>query len=122
MMTFKQAFNKMTLDSELIKRNGWYGYWEWKDGTIFMHSKNGKILDIRNTTDVSYTVRNMLEDDWEVATIENCPLLKEKANYSDNQSACQSATHANNLQNSSTISTKVRFADNAYGSPSMISI
>ena len=76
MMTFKEAFNEMVLNGALIKRTSWAGYWKWENGTIMMHCKEGNVIDIRDTRDVSYTIRGMLKDDWEIATTENSPLLE----------------------------------------------
>ena len=78
MMTFKEAFNEMVLNGALVKRTTWLGYWKWENGTIMMYTKEGKIMDIRDTRDVSYTIRGMLKDDWEIATPENSPLLRNK--------------------------------------------
>lgn len=70
----------MKFDFELLKkgtplkRKSWGGYWKWKNNTIMMHCKNGKVLDIRETDDVDFTMSNVLANDWEVATNENCTI------------------------------------------------
>ena len=91
MMTFKEAFNEMVLNGALIKRTSWAGYWKWENGTIMMHCKEGNVMDIRHTRDVSYTIRGMLKDDWEIATTENSPLLEKEVQDELNSSSYVSA-------------------------------
>ena len=105
MITFKEAFNEMVLNGALIKRTTWSGYWAWENGTIMMHTKEGKVIDIRETRDVSYTIRGMLKDDWEIATENNCPLLASEKNYTCSVASAASAlgggTYIGNFSNSS---------------------
>ncbi|MCX0360048.1 hypothetical protein LI034_03405 [Clostridium perfringens] len=44
------------------------GYWIWDNEkeSIFMHCKDGKVLDIRETQDVYFTFSNVAREDWEV--------------------------------------------------------
>ena len=65
-MKFKDAFDIMVRDGKEIKRKSWSGFWRWQNGTIWITTREGETIDIRETTDVSYTIRNMLEDDWEI--------------------------------------------------------
>lgn len=76
MMTFAEAFEKMRSEGAFIKCSTWLGYWAWENDTIMMYTKEGNIMDIRETQDVAYTVKNMLRDDWEIATPENSPVLR----------------------------------------------
>lgn len=64
-MKFKDAFNEAVINGKIIRRKSWSGYWYWDNGTILIVSK-GETTDIRETRDVSYTIRNTFEDDWEV--------------------------------------------------------
>ena len=75
-MLWKDAFNIMK-EGGKIKLPSWGGYWYWdKDKqSIFMHCKDGSIMDIRETVMVDYTFSNIGEDQWMVATEENCPVL-----------------------------------------------
>ena len=75
-MLWKDAFNIMK-EGGKIKLPSWSGYWYWdKDKqSIFMHCKDGTVMDIRETVMVDYTFSNIGEDQWMVATKENCPLL-----------------------------------------------
>lgn len=75
-LTFKEAFELMLLGFKL-KRPSWGGYWFWDDEakTIKLRTKDNEYLDIRETKDVEYAVRNTLADDWMTATSMNCPML-----------------------------------------------
>ena len=75
-MKFKQAFEAMKYGAK-VKLPSWAGYWRWdeKKQTIMMHCKDGKILDIRETDRVEYTLVNLLSDEWQFADDENCPIL-----------------------------------------------
>ena len=75
-MLWKDAFNIMK-EGGKIKLPSWSGYWYWdKDKqSIFMHCKDGTVMDIRETVMVDYTFSNIGEDQWMVATKENCPVL-----------------------------------------------
>ena len=53
-----------------VKLPSWVGYWQKHGDTVKMHCKDGRILDIRETEDVFYTLANIASDEWEV--IENC--------------------------------------------------
>ena len=100
MMIFKEAFNMMVFDGAKIKRRSWAGYWEWTNGTIMMHTKEGRVIDIKCTNDVSYTIRNMLEDDWEEANGFNCPVYAKEIDREIAETkhiATNSSSTANNI-------------------------
>lgn len=73
-MVFKEAYN-LLLRGYNIMLPHWAGYWSFEDNSIKMHTKDGDILDIRETTDVLYTMGNILSDEWTIADCDNCPLL-----------------------------------------------
>lgn len=54
------------MEGKKIKRKHWNGYWFWENGSFKIHCYNGKILDIRETEDVAFTLGNILAGDWEV--------------------------------------------------------
>lgn len=58
-----------------VKLPSWSGYWCWEDNTIMMHCKDGKVLDIRNTDRVEYTMSNISSEDWIIANKGNTPIL-----------------------------------------------
>lgn len=89
-MDFKEAFLIMKMGGR-VKRPNWDGYWMWdkEKKTIMMHcrsdqSDNGNpVLDIRETNRVEFTLNNILANDFALATVENCPVLRaelDKAN------------------------------------------
>lgn len=70
-MPFKNLMSEF-LSGTPIKRKPWKGYWIYKYGRIEMHTKSGDVIDFLETDDVMFTISGMLQDDWEIATAENC--------------------------------------------------
>lgn len=64
-MNFKEAYEALK-QGAMIKIPEWKGYWKWEDGSIKMHCKDRRILDIRETEDLDYTLSFILRDDWEI--------------------------------------------------------
>lgn len=64
-MKFAEAYEALKNGAK-IKRTHWLGWWCREDGTIKMHCKDGRVLDIRETEDVFFTVDNMITEDWEI--------------------------------------------------------
>lgn len=72
-MNFSEAF-KALKEGKKIKLKSWKGYWQIakdiysKEGkyTVFMHCKDGRVLDIRDTQDVMFTLGNIASDEWEI--------------------------------------------------------
>lgn len=62
-MSFHQAFYQMLIGKK-IKLPHWGGYWAWENGTIMMHCRDGKVLDIRETDNPAYTFSNVASNDW----------------------------------------------------------
>ncbi|MPN58890.1 hypothetical protein SDC9_206606 [bioreactor metagenome] len=73
-MLFDKAF-KLMKEGHKIKLPSWGGYWCWENDTIMMYCKDGKVLDIRETTTVDYTFSNVTSDEWILADAENTPVL-----------------------------------------------
>lgn len=89
-MKFCEAFELMKQGIP-VKLPSWSGYWCWSDSkqTIIMHCRpqdsdkaQGDILDIRETQRVEYTLKNILSDEWIVATGFNTPILGGIATFS----------------------------------------
>ena len=82
-MKFSEAFKLMKLGAK-IKLPSWGGYWRWDEDkeTVMMHAKDGKVLDIRETDRVEYTLGNVASDEWVVADEINCPLFGGQALFS----------------------------------------
>lgn len=64
-MIFKQAFEAMK-QGAAVKLPSWKGYWKWQDGTIKMYCKDGRVLDIRESEEMLFTLTNICSDEWEV--------------------------------------------------------
>lgn len=75
-MKFTEAFKAMK-DGKKVKLPSWGGYWYWDEEkqTIMMHTKEGNILDIRDTQRVEYTLENIMSDEWVLADENNTPVL-----------------------------------------------
>ena len=50
-----------------IKRKHWTGYWILENNEVYMHTFDGKVINIRESEDILYTLENMACDDWEIA-------------------------------------------------------
>lgn len=72
-MTFKQLFPDFIAGTP-IKRKVWKGYWVYRNKQIEIHTKDGEVIDFLKTDDIIFTVAGVLQDDWEVATNENCDI------------------------------------------------
>lgn len=75
-MRFEEAL-KLMKQGKKVKLPSWGGYWTYdvdKD-SIYMHCKEGNVLEIRETDRLSYTLSNILSDEWIVADEENTPIL-----------------------------------------------
>lgn len=46
----------------------WGGFWSWEEyeQTIFMHLRNGDVMELTDTPDLDYTLSFMFRDDWEI--------------------------------------------------------
>ena len=64
-MIFKEAYEALK-QGAIVKLPEWSGYWRWEDNSIKMHCKDGKVLDIRETDNVDYTLTFILRDDWKI--------------------------------------------------------
>jgi hypothetical protein len=64
-MIFKQAFEAMK-QGAAVKLTSWKGYWKWEDGSVKMYCKDGRVLDIRESEDILYTLTSINSDEWEV--------------------------------------------------------
>ena len=50
-----------------IKRKHWTGYWILENNEVYMHTFDGKVINIRESEDILYTLENMACNDWEIA-------------------------------------------------------
>jgi hypothetical protein len=72
-VTFKELLPDFIAGTP-IKRTVWRGYWVYKYGKIEIHTKTGEVINFLDTQDVLFTISGILQDDWEVATNENCDI------------------------------------------------
>ena len=53
-------------EGKKVKLPFWSGYWQ-KDGTeIVMHCHDGRVLNIRESDNIFWTLENICSDEWEV--------------------------------------------------------
>lgn len=64
-----------------VKLPSWSGYWCWENDTIMMHCKDGKVLDIRETDRVGYTMGSIASEEWILAYKGNTPVLGGEATF-----------------------------------------
>ena len=76
-LSYEEAKN-LLLQGYPIKLTNWLGYWKLnlKTNEIEVHLKTGKII---KTPNAKYT----LQENWELATEENCPVLKKEKSKKD---------------------------------------
>lgn len=79
-MRFKEALKSMK-NGKKVKLPSWAGYWCWENDTIMMHCKDGKVLDIRETDRVEYTMGNIASEEWILAYEGNTPVLGGEATF-----------------------------------------
>lgn len=65
-MNFATAYISMQRGHK-VKRKHWKGYWIVEDGEIVMHCRDGRVINIRESEDMMYTISNMACNDWEIA-------------------------------------------------------
>lgn len=66
-MRFVEAYEALK-QGAMIKMPEWAGFWKWEDNTIKMYCKDGRVLDIRETEDVDYTLNFIIRDEWEIVS------------------------------------------------------
>lgn len=64
-MIFSKALEALKAGMK-VKLPSWSGYWEKDGDTVKMYCKDGRVLDLRETEDVFYTLGNIASDEWEV--------------------------------------------------------
>ena len=75
-MRFNEAFKAMK-EGHKVKLPSWGGYWVYdaEGDRIWMHCKDGRVLEIRETEVLSYTLENICSDEWIIADEGNTPVL-----------------------------------------------
>lgn len=72
LLNFHEAFKLMRQEDLPVKRKCWNGYWKWDGDTILIFTADNRIINIRETRFLANTIKEILADDWEIATEENC--------------------------------------------------
>ena len=49
-----------------VRRSHWSGYWCIKNGELLIHCGDGQELNLRDSEDMIYTLRNISCDDWKI--------------------------------------------------------
>lgn len=82
-MKFEEALKAMKSGNK-VKLPSWGGYWYWdsEKEVIIMCTKEEQKMDIRETQNVEYTLKNILSDEWILADETNCPQLGGEATFS----------------------------------------
>ena len=75
-MRFTEAFEAMKKGHK-VKLPSWGGYWMYDAGSdrIWMHTKDGRVLEFRETEALAYTLGNVCSDEWVIADEANTPVL-----------------------------------------------
>jgi hypothetical protein len=80
---FIEAFKAMKQGYK-VKLPSWGGYWVYdaEGDRIWMHCKDGRVLEIRETETLTYTLENICSDEWVIADECNTPVLRGVAAFS----------------------------------------
>lgn len=73
-MKFIEALEAMKQGYK-VKMPNWSGYWFIKDGDVKMYCKDGKILSIRETEDLLYTLNFIVSCEWIIADEDNSNVM-----------------------------------------------
>lgn len=74
-MKFKDLLSEF-LAGTPIKRKAWRGYWKYDSrlNDVKIYTKEGKELWFGESENAIFTIAGILQDDWEIATNENCDI------------------------------------------------
>lgn len=74
-MSFKELFAAFIAGTP-IKRKVWRGYWKFDPRTnnVVIYTKEGQVIPFSEVKEWAFTLSGILQDDWEVATNENCDI------------------------------------------------
>lgn len=65
-MSFASAWISMQLGHR-IRRKHWSGYWELENGEVMIHCYDDRVLNLRESENMMYTLSACACDDWEIA-------------------------------------------------------
>lgn len=78
-MEFYMALSLIKSNPDMgIKLPEWGGFWMWRDGYVahdenmlFICLNNGRVIEIRDTDDIAFTLDNINRKDWQEIDISN---------------------------------------------------
>ena len=53
-------------EGKKVKLPFWSGYWQKDGNEIVMHCHDGRVLNIRESDNIFWTLENICADEWEV--------------------------------------------------------
>ena len=64
-MKFKDMLRPLR-EGKKVKLSFWSGYWQKDGNEIIMHCHDGRVLNIRESDNIFWTLENICSDEWEV--------------------------------------------------------
>lgn len=64
-MIFKNMLRPLR-EGKKVKLPFWSGYWQKDGNEIVMHCHDGRVLNIRESDNIFWTLENICSDEWEV--------------------------------------------------------
>ena len=64
-MKFKDMLRPLR-EGKKVKLPFWSGYWQKEGNEIIMHCHDGRVLNIRESDNIFWTLENICSDEWEV--------------------------------------------------------
>ena len=64
-MKFKEMLCPLR-EGKKVKLPFWSGYWQKDGNEIMMHCHDGRVLNIRESDNIFWTLENICSDEWEV--------------------------------------------------------
>lgn len=64
-MRFKEMLRPLR-EGKKVKLPFWSGYWQKDGNEIIMHCHDGRVLNIRESDNIFWTLENICSDEWEI--------------------------------------------------------
>ena len=64
-MKFKEMLRPLR-EGKKVKLAFWSGYWQKDGNEIVMHCHDGRVLNIRESDNIFWTLENICSDEWEI--------------------------------------------------------
>ena len=68
-MKFKDMLRPLR-EGKKVKLPFWSGYWQKDGNEIVMHCHDGRVLNIRESDNIFWTLENICSDEWEIVAEE----------------------------------------------------